>query len=620
VTDQPNRHSDDDLVPEDDAVIGRAFRWSVIVIIAVGVIVTIGFVVTRDRDEASPEVITKEVTEVAPLFPDVSILPEVTFTEESRLRGIDFIHESGARGEKYLPETMGSGVAFLDVDLDSDQDLLLINGRSWDEAQESPSAALLLNDGAGNFSPSSPQPALKSGAFGQGVAVGDFDGDGDSDLFLPALGYDRLLRNDDGTFIDVTAAAGVAGGAEDWSTSAAFLDFDRDGDLDLFVCTYVEWSAAKDRSLHFTLNGTDRAYGPPTQYAGTTCRLYRNEGDGRFGDVSEEAGIEVLNSATGSPVGKALAVLPCDVNGDGWIDLVVANDTVRNFLFLNRGNGTFDETGIESGLAFDDRGMATGAMGIDAAHYRNDATLGIGIGNFANEMTSFYVGGGGDPLFADEAILEGVGSSTRLLLSFGLFFFDYDLDGRLDLFQTNGHLENEINEIQASQHYRQPAQLFWNRGGTGGPAFEPVPASSTGDLATPIVGRSAAFADVDGDGDLDIIITQPGDRPLLLINQQELGHHWIRLSLLDGDSDNRAGLGAWIDVTAGGETQRRHVMPTCSYLAQAELPVTFGLGERETIDAIVVTWPDGEVQSVDPTTVGMDRESVITRAAGSPDQ
>jgi len=283
-----------------------------------------------------------------------------------------------------------------------------------------------------------------------------------------------------------------------------------------------------------------------------------------------------------------------DYDRDGWIDLFVANDTVRNFLFHNLGNGRYEEIGALEGIAFDRNGKATGAMGIDAAYFRNTDDLGIGIGNFANEMSSLFVTADGLAPFADEAILEGFGPASRLALTFGLFFFDYDLDGQLDLFQANGHLESEINIVQPSQSYAQPAQLFWNCGDDCRNRFLHV--SETGDLATPLVGRGAAYADIDNDGDLDIVITQSGRRARMFRNDQQLGNHWLRVAFADGP---RAGvIGARVELTAGGITQRRHVMPTRSYLSQVELPVTFGLGRNAQVDKLNVTWPDGRVQEI----------------------
>ena len=258
----------------------------------------------------------------------------------------------------------------------------------------------------------------------------------------------------------------------------------------------------------------------------------------------------MTNPATGVPVAKALGLALLDIGGDGRIDIFVSNDTVRNFLFRNTGRGTFDEVGAECGVAYSSMGSATGAMGIDAAYYRNDGALGFGIGNFANEMTSFYVAQGFDWQFADEAIGAGIGAPSRLALSFGLFFFDYDLDGRLDLLQTNGHLEEDINAVQSSQHYRQPSQLFWNAGADSRFSFVEVDGQTMGDLSQPIVGRGAAYADIDGDGDLDVLLTQVGDRGLLVRNDQSLGHHWLRVKLVgNGTTSNRDAIGAWVELS-----------------------------------------------------------------------
>ena len=312
--------------------------------------------------------------------------------------------------------------------------------------------------------------------------------------------------------------------------------------------------------------------------------------------MSAASGVQVKNPNTGVPVGKALGVAPVDLNGDGWMDFIVANDTVQNFVFTNAGNGTFREIGALSGLAFDANGQTRGAMGIDAARYRNDASLGVAIGNFANEMTALYVSQKDPCLFIDEAIPEGVGPASRLLLKFGVFFFDYDLDGRLDLLSCNGHLDEDIVKLQQSQSYAQPAQLFWNCGASSGASFMEVPAAKSGpDLYQPIVGRGSAFADIDGDGDLDVALTQTAGPPLLLRNDQQLGHHWLRLKLA-GTKSNRDAIGVWVRVRAGGMTQSRQVMPTRSYLSQSELTLTFGLGQADKVEEIVIIWPGGRSQ------------------------
>ena len=347
-------------------------------------------------------------------------------------------------------------------------------------------------------------------------------------------------------------------------------------------------------------------------FEGSFSMLFHNDGGGRFTDVSAQSGVQVKNSATGVPVGKALGVAPVDLNHDGWLDFIVANDTVQNFVFTNAHDGTFREIGALSGVAFDANGQTRGAMGIDAARFRADGALGVVIGNFANEMTALYVSQRDPAQFVDESIAEGIGPASRLLLKFGIFFFDYDLDGRLDLLSCNGHLEEEISKIQASQKYAQPAQLFWNSGAGVGQSFSVVTPERAGtDLFKPVVGRGSAFADIDGDGDLDVVLTQTAGAPLLLRNDQSLGHHWLRLKLV-GTSANRDALGAWVRLRAGGITQWRQIMPTRSYLSQSELVATFGLGSSPDIEEIEITWPGGGKQRV--PVVGADRLMVVQQS------
>lgn len=597
---EPDLIPEEELVPEDDAIIGRAFRWSAVVIVLIVAFIGLAVLWANRTEPVVEVVLEKDPGAIENLQPTIETLPDVSFKDITVEAGVDFVHTNGARGDKLLPETMGSGAAFFDYDGDGDQDLLLINSTHWPGAEYSgplPTMALYRNDGPGAFSNVTIGSGLDVTAYGMGVAVGDYDNDGNVDLFITAVGSNHLYHNLGGYFQDVTAQAGVAGGETQWGSSASFFDYDNDGDLDLLVGNYVHWSKEIDFNLDFTLNGTDRAYGPPTNYRGEYPTLYRNNGDGTFTDVSAEAGMQIDNPANGLPVAKALAILPVDIDGDGFIDLVVANDTVPNFLFRNNTDGTFQEIGARGGVAFDSAGKATGAMGIDAGHYRNDRDLAISIGNFANEMTSLYVSQREALQFADQAIGEGIGSPTRLRLTFGLFFFDYDLDGRLDLLQANGHLEDEINSVQPSQHYRQPAQLFWNTGPQNRSCFVEVPTSQLGDLSKPIVGRGAAYADIDGDGDLDVLLTQAGGPPMLLRNEQDLGHHWLRVKLI-GRTCNRDAIGAWVELTAAGVTQRRQVMPTRSYLSQVELPVTFGLGDATEVDSLRIIWPDQATQDV----------------------
>jgi len=612
---------------QDDAIIGQAFRASLLVLagaFSAGAVVY--YAVTGDKAppaEVATPLAPAEVRRVPP-----QTMPHVPFTDVTHEAGIDFVHVNGATGEKMLPETMGGGAAWLDYDADGDQDLLLVNSSAWPGRQpdtsktggKRPTLALYRNDGRGNFDNVTEAAGLAVSLYGMGAAVGDIDRDGFVDLFVTAVGPNRMFRNrGNGTFEEVTETAGVAGREDAWSTSSAMFDFDNDGDLDLFVCNYVRWSRDLDLDQGFQLTGVGRAYGPPVSFAGSYPYLYRNDGAGHFTDVSAAAGVEVDNRVTGQPLAKSLGVLPIDVDRDGWIDLIVANDTVQNFLFHNLGangdngaRGQFEEIGSIAGIAFDAAGQARGAMGIDAAYYRNDESLGIAIGNFANEMTALYVAMPGASQFSDDAIATGLGPPTRRALSFGLMFLDVDLDSRLDVLTANGHLEEEITKVQASQHYRQPAQLFWNCGPGAKSEFVQMSAEQCGTpLFQPIVGRGAAYADIDGDGDLDVLLTQIAGRPLLLRNDQQLGHHFLRIRLI-GTTSNWDAIGAWIVVRLGDQTLRRQVMPTRSYLSQVELPVTIGLGERDRVDTVTILWPGGGAQSVDQ--VKMDATTVVRQS------
>jgi hypothetical protein len=500
---------------------------------------------------------------------------------------------------------MGSGVAFFDFDNDGDEDLLFINSRSWTEAPlgstTAPTAALYENDGHGHFKNVTVGSGLDVLLYGTGVACADFDNDGKVDVLITTVGGSHLFHNlGNRHFEEVTSTAGLEVTRGEWNTAAAWFDMDNDGDLDLFIGNYVVWTPELDRGVNNQLVGVGKAYGRPWNFAGTLPHLFRNDGQGHFTDVAAQSGLQVRNPATGLPMAKTLAVVPIDLNDDGWIDLVVANDTIQNFAFTNRHDGTFAEVGQELGVAFDSYGQARGAMGIDAARFREDRSLGIAIGNFANEMNALYVAqpaNDGEVRFADEAISQGIGPESQLLLKFGLFFFDYDLDGRLDVLTSNGHIEQDIEKVQAHVHYRQPAQLFWNAGNPR--TFVNVSTNQAGsDLFQPLVGRGSAYADIDGDGDLDVVMTQVNGPPLLLRNDQALGHHWVRLKLT-GTKSNRDAIGAWISVRAGGKNIVRHVMPTKSYLSQSELPVTVGLGELTHVDSVTIRWPRGFRQQID---------------------
>jgi hypothetical protein len=552
----------------------------------------------------------------------------VQFTDVTARAGIRFRHFSGASGKKLLPETMGGGVAVLDYDGDGWPDLFFVNSCNWPghpiPANGPPTQALYRNKGDGTFEEVTAAAGLAIKLYGMGVAVGDYDNDGYPDLFISAVGGDRLFRNVPAPnggrrFEDVTALAGLAGhvnwpnvSAEEflrWAdpipfpASAAWLDFDGDGWLDLFVLRYLTWSPAIDLGIQAVLPGGIRAYVPPTQFDGAHAVLYRNRGDGTFEDISSTAGVEIaVPGKPEVPVGKALGVIVCDPDDDGWPDIIVANDTVRNFFFHNvstpNGGRKFEEIGLLSNVAYAD-GRPRGGMGIDAGHI-HPGMFAVVIANFSNEPnTLFRLVRPAPPMFADVALAIGLAGPTRAPMKFGAFFFDYDLDGRLDLLTCNGHLEPDIAAAQPGQSYPQPAQLFRNTGEYER-LFVPVSAAEVGeDLFQPIVGRGCAYLDFDGDGDLDVILIENDGPARLLRNDNATKNHWVRLVLAAGDrAMNRDCLGAEITLEAGGVVQRRYVTATHGYLSQSELVVTFGLGTADVVDRVTVRWPrpDGSTQ------------------------
>ena len=539
---------------------------------------------------------------VRPTAVKAESLPDVRFVDITKDSGIHFVHYNGALGEKLLPETMGAGVAFLDYDQDGDQDLFFVNSAAWPnhEINPAPTQALYRNDGKGHFEDVTKAAGLNKTFYGQGVAVGDYDNDGDPDLYVTAIGGGHLFRNDGkGRFEDVTESAN-ARGVNGWLTGAAFLDIDNDGDLDLFIANYITWTPDIDKVQGFQLTGLGRAYGPPTSFGGSFCVLLRND-DGRFTDISESSGVQVRTPDLKVPVGKSLGVAPYDVDGDGLVDIAVANDTVQNFLFHNKGGGKFEEIAILSGVAFDQSGSPRGGMGVDWAPFMNDERLGLAVGNFANEMTALYVCDRPSSLqFSDLANLYGLGAPTQPPLKFGLFFFDYDLDGRLDLLSANGHLEPDISKVQASETYEQPVQLFWNSGKAGRMLYVQVKPENAGpDLFKPIVGRGSAYADIDGDGDLDVVVTVNNGSPRLFRNDGGNKNHWARFKLIgDGRASNRDAIGARVELEAGGITCHRQLFPAKSYLSSVELPMTFGLGKINQVDELTIRWPSGKVSTL----------------------
>src|SRR5579884_3626776 len=370
---------------------------------------------------------------------------EVTFTDISASAGIKFTHNNGRSGKKYLPDTLGSGGALFDADGDGWLDILLVNGKSWNAGGPHSTAALYRNNHDGTFTNITAGSGLDIEIHGMGVAVGDYDNDGKDDVYITALDGDHLFHNEGGgKFRDVTKLSGINNAA--FGTSAAWVDYDRDGKLDLFVANYVQWTPKGD--LWCSLDGATKSYCTPESYKGTSSKLYHNLGGGKFEDVSEKAGV-------GDPTSKSLGVTVFDYNGDGWPDLFVANDTQPNKLYRNNKNGTFAEIGMEAGVAFGEDGVARGAMGVDSADYDRSGKPSLIVGNFSNQMLGLYHNEG-TGLFVDEAPMSTVGRSSLLTLAFGVFFFDYNLDGLPDIFVANGHIEDEIGRVQPKVSYQEP--------------------------------------------------------------------------------------------------------------------------------------------------------------------
>jgi len=507
---------------------------------------------------------------------------EVKFTDVSGAAGIRFTHNSGRAGKKFLPETMGSGCAFFDADGDGWVDVVLLNSKDWTPRGRKSISALYLNNRNGTFRNASAGSGLDVEMFAMGVAAADYDNDGKEDLYVTALEGDRLFHNEGGgKFRDVTKASGIANAS--FGTSVAWLDFDKDGRADLFVANYLQWTAKGD--LWCSLDGATKSYCTPESYKGTSSKLYRNAGGGRFEDVTQKAGL-------GDPNSKSLGVAVIDVNNDGWPDLFVANDTQPNKLYRNRGNGTFVEEAVSAGVAFGEDGVARGAMGVDAADYDRSGRQHLLVGNFSNQMLGLYHNEG-KGLFVDEAPRSPVGRASLLSLAFGVFFFDYDLDGFLDIFAANGHIDEEIGRVQPKIAFKQAALLFRN---DGRGRFVNASQSVGADLFRPVVARGAAYADFDHDGDLDILVSTNHGPAFLFRNDGGSANNWISVKL-EGAKSNRSGLGAVVRVrSAGAGKQWQVVRSGSSYCSQSDLALTFGLAKDATVN-VEIEWPSGARQA-----------------------
>jgi len=522
---------------------------------------------------------------------------ELHFRDITPQAGIHFTHNNGAFGKKWLPETMGPGCAFIDYDNDGYPDVLLINGDDFPGHPHNsgkPGATTLKlyhNNGNGTFTDVTRKAGLAVPMFGFGVAVGDYDNDGFDDIFVTALGQSHLFHNNgNGTFTDVTKSAGMWGPNE-FSTGAAWVDYDRDGKLDLVVANYVQWTEQTD--LYCTLDGAHKSYCTPESYKGTSVRLWHNLGSGKFEDATQKAGL-------GDPTSKSLGIAILDYNSDGWPDIVIANDTQPNKLYLNKKDGTFEERGVAAGIGFSEDGIARAGMGVDAADYDHSGHASIMISNFANQMVSLYHNEG-NGLFVDEAPQSEVGRASLVTLGFACFFFDYDNDGWQDIFVADGHIEDQIERVQKRVSYAEPPHLFRN---LGGGKFTEVTAQMGSVFAAPKVARAAAYGDIDNDGFLDILLTTNAG-PAYLFHNEGGTNHSLRVKLV-GTKSNRDGIGAVVRVGAGGDNsgdnnkdkQWKMLRSGSSYLAQSELVLTFGLGSQSKADSVEIQWPSGQVDKL----------------------
>ncbi len=537
------------------------------------------------------------------LLPTTSRATDPKFADVTASAGIEFVHVNGASGQKFVIETVGAGAGFLDFDGDGLLDIYLINGAATPgmHYDEVPRNALYRNGGSGGFVDVTASAGVGDEGYGMGMAVGDYDNDGDIDLYVANFGANALYRNEGGGgFVDVTALAGV--GDERWSTSCAFSDVDSDGYVDLYVANYHDFAYDNHRVCAEGGSGL-QLYCGPEAFDGVADVLYKNGGDGTFADVTRASGLY-------SEDGKELGVVFGDVDLDGDSDLYLANDKTLNFLYINDGQGVFNEVGLLAGTAYNEDGDVEAGMGVDMGDYDNDLFPDLFVTNFQWETNTLYKNLG-DGTFVDETFLAGLGKGSIPYLSWGTRFFDYDNDGDRDVFIANGHLESDVESYENTT-FAQRNQLFANVG--GGRCEECEPTDPSDGLAVRKVSRGAAFGDYDDDGDIDVIVANVDDGPTLMRNDTNGAGHWLRLHLR-GTQSNAAAIDARVEVHAGSLVQSDEVRSGASFLSQSDLRLHFGLGAVQRVDKVVVYWPSGRVEEV--VDVAVDRTLVLTEG-GTP--
>jgi enediyne biosynthesis protein E4 len=543
-------------------------------------------VVPRWPTFASPE---------AAQFPFEEVLPEKS--------GIRWVHSNGKSPEKYLPESSGGGCAFLDYDNDGWMDIYLVNSGKCDFFTPNPPLrnALYKNNRDGTFTDVTEKAGVAAGGYAQGIAVGDYDGDGLPDMYVTQYGRSILYHNNgDGTFTDVTEKAGVA--APGWASSAVWFDYDNDGRLDLFVGRFVDFSKELNKPCGIHEDGR-RHYCIPKVYSPMPSWLFHNNGDGTFTDVSRESGIA-------SHLGKVWGVVATDINNDGLMDLFVANDTVPNFLFVNRGNGRFEEIGEPAGIAYSAEGRTRSGMGVDSADYDQDGFMDLFVANLDREMYSLYHNNH-DATFDDEAGVTGIGTATRLMSGWGLKFFDFDNDGDLDLFLANGNPDDLIEQIHSQVKYQEPPLLFR---GTG-KGFRNISEQSGPIFSQPLSARGMAIGDFNNDGAVDVLISINNGAPVLLQNNVGAQNHWLGIKLV-GRKSNPDAVGARITYQAQDLKRSRMKVGGGSYLSSHDPRIVLGIGRRTKIDWLEVKWPLPSGTTERFTDVPIDRYITIVEGQG----